>query len=79
MNSSSGLRGAPINQSGGDGAIRFRASLAGEALIMIVGIRNVCRNDHRCDVRLHFRVQTGFHFLRKCSIDLPKACPAESA
>jgi hypothetical protein len=79
MNSSSGLRVAPINQSGGDGAILFRASAAGEALFMIAGIGNVCGDDHRCDVRLHFRVQTGFHFLQKCSIDLPKADAAESA
>jgi hypothetical protein len=42
MNSSSGLRVAPINQSGGDGAILFRASAAGEALIMIAGIGNGC-------------------------------------
>jgi len=36
-------------------------------------------NGHRCDAQPHFRVQTGFHFQPKCSIDLPKACPAESA
>jgi hypothetical protein len=46
---------------------------------MIAGIGNVCGHDYRCDVRLHFRVQTGFHFFRKCSIDLPKAYAAESA
>jgi hypothetical protein len=79
MNSSSGLRVAPINQIGGGGAILFRARMAGEALITIAGIGNVCGHDHRGDVRLHFRVQTGFHFLRKCSIDLPKACAAENA
>jgi hypothetical protein len=46
---------------------------------MIAGIGNVCGNDRRRDAQLHFRLQTGFHFQPKCSIDFPKACPAESA
>jgi hypothetical protein len=45
----------------------------------MAGIGNGGGSDYRCDAWLHFRLQTGFHFQPKCSIDLPKACPAESA